>query len=1320
MKQKWQILPVFTATVALATILLSTACSPNSVLKYVTPDAKMPAPTSKRFKKDFFITFDEKNKKIISDKKFLCGWATEHTSGNAHSSFDNNYSHAGHCNVVFEITEHLLIAKEINPSFPVTTSGDRSSSPSGLARWRTLFTIPITKHYYLEKYRDSRGRETNEVIENDTRSDWTARPYINLELGGFKVKDWFKDFAAYYEILSVDSAQINLDEKTGWFGFTADINYEAPRWWNWWRWYGSADARVRFNLLRYETASNADFQPTYWDSHNAKYLNVLWVAGRYVDGLQREQNLIQYAAKWNVGTKTKPKKIDFYLHGFPKEFEYVGRDIIELWNNEFEAILGVRPFVIKISQREHWFDLRYPTINWVDDLRMSSVAGLGVAMTNADVTNGEILWGGVTLWGGNLKSYLNSYVPAAEILASEGGPVSDLVQTGLITDSIYEHSRQMRQNDIVPNMSTVFTNTGQVIDALEANRPDFQQRINEYNQAVQQRQSSAERSDADNDSIKEPKTIDIAGLQFLNPMVWQEYITNHLRGEGFNLPQEIAQELLAEQERFRGQFSPFPKDFIQTKILQQPTLEQSLRNAPEKIRLFFDQPRASKIAENVMALGQEASKAHGNPHTFDLDRNVGMVSDAWAYARAKTNTLPQDLVPPIAKDILLHEFGHAIGLGHNFKENILPELGSVPAKYIKGDPNAKPIILQHGLEKRAKEMDFTNYTTVMGYKHGITDVLTPYEELTPGPHDRLVLSYLYKRNRSIPVFYKNPTDIEKNDLSEDFKWVDLASDGIIRSEYDINGRIYRPAYFPHCNDGDASWQQDPFCHRWDRGYNAETIVDNLFEDFNSSLVTSLYAFSDTVGSGSEAYVWWRALDTFTKARAFYDEMRLLYKDIFDRHINTGGEQGIKNLVTFSESCDDTVPMTQKSNQKLAEVLNKSNNAKLKDLCKATRSYLKNTEFLLSLRGTDHTEYDRLNRYATSWVPSGDISHTDNRRAFGTWTRLSQLPIKIPALMTLTSPFAPMYYWGWLFPNPRYADANSSYSVSTLFPNEFASTIYTTVESNLQFANQAYTDRTIVGRTLLAIGYFLWNQRLSNDVLDVDEYFIKSIREQTEFDYGVSFLTVSAQEIDGKDVVRKFNAKLDDWYNRKTEDVPSYFVYPNNRSVVLPPTDSLLMPLNGGKIRFYRDTEGYFYSIKLNYTEDQNSRFKKYSISKLLEREYMTIMNECIEGTQKGKDQNGLKYFFNDNNDLKSLELFPGFEFPKKIHLSSDDQDTFHDSVIKQFIRYYSDKNANGFAEQPNAKTCEEALRGQGLIVMAAAVIDGYFPQVIFDYIEKAY
>lgn len=1257
-----------------------------SACSYKAPPKETPAPTNsgKRIPKTFFADFDSKGN-VTRYKTFACGWSPEKVAGRWGTEIFAYYNHADHCNMIFVPTETALIGKLVNPSYP-----------DDIERWSNVISIPITKHYNYEPELDKYQRKTHREIENSTRDHWSARPYIELDLKGLQIQEW--SYAIYWDNPQVDNiVDEEWDFGREFFAFTAEVHSSL--------FLSRIQGKVRFNFLRFET--DPSFKETPYSEENARHVNVLHVLGETVNGKRQ----VLKAGRWDTRVKHT-----IYLNNFPEDVVPIANDVIELWNDAFQEIGHGRPFRTEVRNAKYAFDLRYPGITWVDDKYLSLNAPLGVGMVTSDVKNGKVLWGGVTIWGGMLEKIINSYSPALHAAA--------MVQPTLtrFSDPTIQFALLERENPLT---------------SLAASKPAYPTELRDVRSAAEVRailrQSILTQKQA-------PLVLNslLSGSAKLSATERDAIIRGVIENPAFTPRNSsgAADPLAREKEEFAraaraqlgrlspllnpdtpGAFDRFAEDFVRTQhriaqaaanrgstrdflnadfiqgLIAQPTLTQSMKSFPtfnaRDLKGLVEQgnrlsaANLRKLLEENIALGAQAT-------AFDADRRISDVAYQWNAAIARTGTNKTLALRAFIKDLLLHEVGHMFGLGHNFKENILPKRGSVPDKYLDG-PN--------GLVARAKDQH-KNYSTVMGYKNGTTDVITKYDELAPGPNDLLVLRYLY--NQEYPVFPKEA------DAGDDYKFVKLDMSGKIVDETRFDGRAYRVAYFPSCNDLDASLGSDPYCNRWDRGSSATELVDNYFQDYRGTLSSQLYAFANNVQGGSywmkEYYLWMHSFNVFQRTRLFYDYMRQKYETELASLLAVGGEARAQNLLEFSQACRSGDP-ARFHNKMLADFFSRPEHAEIKDLCVAVGNMFEELQTVLQLPGPDSTKIDYFDAYAPSSIFGGDARPIYDRY-LGTWKEIARTPLKFSALLAMTSAQPFVNFNGWLLPIFRYSRFDSSYLLNTFYPKEFAKSLAATVDHNLTFANTSLETRTKIGKPVLALGYFLTNNFLSNDPLSIDQSYIKNIREQTLFSYKVVAVEVERKQENGEEIARKFSGTIHQLYGRGPEPVPQIFMYTNDRVITPPPNRSLLYPVSS--IRWYSASGGYYFAIKMDYPEDFYDRLKSHSVRQTLESMYYQTINACLEGKQR----NGLRYFFNDN-----VSNFPGFIFPAGIYQSTPDRNKFYQSLEAQFERYYANVG-NMFAVRPDPKDCEEALRGQGLLVLAASAINGYYLFDLYDYIEK--
>lgn len=1293
-------------------LLTATLLSASCTFKKNQPDH--PYPSEARSSKAFFETTDAQGRARL--KTFIAGWSPEMSAGSYSDEVFVHYNHAEHTNLVFDIQEDKLVGKMIVPSFIDKDEDcllrDSAKAKACRDRWPNVVTIPISSHFYYERQKDSRGRDSDTYIENSTRSHWSARPNMNLELGRIKINDWALDIMwRGHEVDSV--TDIEWDDKTGYMAFTLEahsINYYAG---------SNVQGKFRFNFVEFK--HDEKFTPTPFRHSNAKHINILHVIGKQIDG--DPTNPVLYAAHWDT-----KKEHTIWLHGFPQEYEQIGRDVIEEWNDAFDKVGQGRPFKVDISKRKYAFDLRYPTITWVDDRRLSASAPLGVGMALADVRNGEIRWGGVTVWGGMLQEYINRSSPNA----AAAGLVSSFARKPIIQLSLMEPTRLLPSTRLaVPetllgntsfeaNRSWINNSYGAeraaISDLLKSKTAPQLLQLAQAGTADDAQNSEGDLVDNMADSLAQPESLKAQDV--IDALVQREKALAELpslvrKQSGQPIVDEMAEGLTRIGSRMNlmaTQVGPLEKiygsDFIQG-LIGMPKLSESMADLPMGNAREFNR----MMAEGRTNLSKQEMMDHIRDSeletktgiaSFCTDRRLFQQLDAYNMGIAEANVDKVAAMRSVIKDLLLHEVGHMLGLGHNFKENILPKRGTLPNVSEKVGFKKGEVFKMDKLEADAKNLN-RNYTTVMGYKDGAVDVIMDYKDINPGPGDILSLHYLY--NQQYPIY---PVDGKGEG---DFEFKKLDSSGWILDTVNQGGKTYRPAYFPACNDFVASRGNDPYCARWDRGYDASTIVQNHFTSFRGNMISQLTAFTDTVKGDSfwmhEYYLWYRSLNTFSRVRVFYDYMRQTYDAEIRKMIASGAESGTQNLLQFSETCVKMHDGKPTDNAYLKTMFEA--NPELLDLCYAGHLMVDELGQLMQLPGKDYTWLDYGNRFA-SWGGGGEAKGSFGR-AFGSWKELARVPIKFSSLLTLTSPYAYSQWGGWAVPITEFSRQDSSYHISTLYAKEYTAAIATGTEMNLNLENTGFDESSSIGRTVLAMGNFLYNTWFSNDVLTVGAPFVQDIRNQTKFRYSYAIIDVEKDiEEEGKQIARRFTGTIYNQYQRGPEKVPELYIYTNGRIVMRPPPGSLLMPVTA--IRWYSKTAGYFYAIKMDYEDEFFDNLKTNSVRRTLNENYQEVVKNCIQGP--GDTNNGLRYFF--NKDV-SEKVFPGFEFPDKIAEREELKNDFFRSVQTQFQTYYAGANGH-FSVKPTPSQCDEAIRGQSLIVMAASVLNGYYFFDIYDYLEK--
>lgn len=1223
-----------------------------------------PAPNEQVRSKDFFFEKGDPNK----PKRFLLGVAPIQTDADGEEWETFLAQDALHINIEFEITNDKLIGLQVNPSF----LNDRS-------KWSKVLEIDITKHFYYEYRKDEYGRDTRELIENDQRSDFSRRTHMRLDLSSvhFFVDRWGSSyFTKNSQVISSDN--VEWDPEKSFLGFNINERTTFS--------YGIfvrnsqvVNTTRRVNILAFEP--DRTFKATPYHVDNAKYFNVLHTVSRQIEEGQSIDKQVMKAAKWDLS-----KPMDIYLNGVPEKYVSVFEDTVAAWETSLRNIGAIKTakkiFNVRTDYPSKYpFDLRYPTIHWVDSKRTSIHSPLGIALNNADVETGKMLAANVIIYGGMMENLINRYFNPSMVKSSEIAVSSE----SLLPEAQFILP-PLPQTFLVPPSSTTsgfkIDTEYLKLDALDTTptAPSLQTRTAALLQ---------------NNSM-----LDLLSLEMFAPKKEME-------------------------------------------MLQ-----------------FFFQSQKERMENDIFERGA-TNIAHHSDRTFaDV---AGGWSGGLAFAEASGNNrvTQRSALRSLIRNVLMHELGHFFGLGHQFKGTLVPEYGTVPKVFTNHTDNLKDPkslyaramppksvedcrirkskvenLAQNGAQNATQKTESvdcisdyvpTNYTSIMDYPNGRMEVILAEDEVVPGPHDELVLRYIY--NGEIATYNK------AEDRFQFFTHDEILEEktGFIPKK--IKGNSV--AYFPACNDYDASLMKDPFCNRWDAGTRAEDIAASYLRNIDDNITNILFNFSDTSevsAARAENRLWATSIDVFSHLRTFYDELRIrLLNTPFNPKENDGvsmwqalKEDGEDALFQFSSACEmdlnkeDGKGTDRIKNPTLKVILA---NKEIKDLCLATKKTLNATKKYVSLPPIDHTILDK-DRVMQGGYVAGEGATQWSTYVNGKSVVLTNLPLKIISLFNATTATPFMLYGGSFMNNIFYDNEENRFFYRSLFPNEITDITSTTVNKNLMFANETQNvlgreSKTIIGSSILSLAYFNWamNEGIysGNEKSRLTLNYNDILQSQTSFDfsYGALMIKVQAQNDPGAEADRfkKFTVDLYDFSNNKTIKIEDFYMLPEGR-VIARNGNMFLFPVT--KIRFYSETEAYALVYKIGYDElRETDPLIDKSIKTHLTDTHRRIVDNCIIGD----GVTGLSGYFGGAADSN----FSGFKIMQGIHKDGNKTPRFEfeRSLRDEFAKYEAyvkKKNPKSIGLMQNR--CEEAVRGIGMISSVAGLLNGFWLGITNDYVER--
>lgn len=262
------------------------------------------------------------------------------------------------------------------------------------------------------------------------------------------------------------------------------------------------------------------------------------------------------------------------------------------------------------------------------------------------------------------------------------------------------------------------------------------------------------------------------------------------------------------------------------------------------------------------------------------------------------------LLEPTLKSTLVHEFGHNLGLTHNFK-------GSADDKNFRRDENGMPLVRS---------------TSIMDYAHSDSD-----RGYAPGPYDVAAIRYGYYQT----------VELNETDADGKTKVVSIASSNESDTR-SIEQRVDNPEKlknYMYCWDYDIIGsaqipEEDPSCRRHDRGSNPVQMVYALMDNFNKTATMysnrfenkklgdfNSYAYRSSILPMRGIYVKYRYL-LHLKTKRLNDPYFVKNEGDFEQFIQTHvGDVSIKDLPKNSLELEKYVEsLTEIQQYKLASDL----------------------------------------------------------------------------------------------------------------------------------------------------------------------------------------------------------------------------------------------------------------------------------------------------------------------------------------------------------------------------------------------------------------
>ena len=226
--------------------------------------------------------------------------------------------------------------------------------------------------------------------------------------------------------------------------------------------------------------------------------------------------------------------------------------------------------------------------------------------------------------------------------------------------------------------------------------------------------------------------------------------------------------------------------------------------------------------------------------------------------------------------------------------------------------------------------------------------------------------------------------------------------------------------------------------------------------------------------------------------------------------------------------------------------------------------------------------------------------------------------------------------------------------------------------------------------------------MGNDAIRLPKDFVESLRNQSQFRLSVKAIIMEMQNRGDSTRVTQLVGTLFDPYSNKASSLNQVFLLPGGKVIARGQSRNFIYPISKQPI-FLDNKTAYVWAYHIEYDKAYDDVLAAHSVKTKLEDMHKSAVDACIRG-----DNDGLESFFSSQE-----AKFEGFFVMDGIASDPTKQIKFLESVNENFQTYYKLRTtADG--KGPSQERCERALDGVGVIVSAAALLNGYWLPEVLD------